>query len=75
MPFDQAPVVQRADNFIHWIGRFTADKMSARIALLPYNLCIKQKRLSNLCMGLCENLAKSFRWSTFYPLYSNLSTG
>ena len=23
---DQAPVVQTADNFIHWIGRYAADK-------------------------------------------------
>ena len=29
---DQAPVVQRADNFIHWIGRYPADKMCARFS-------------------------------------------
>ena len=29
----QAPVVQTADNFIHWIGRYAADKICARISL------------------------------------------
>ena len=28
----QAPVVQRADNFIHWIVRYPADKMCARFS-------------------------------------------
>ena len=28
-----APVVQRADNFVHWIGSYTADKMCVRISL------------------------------------------
>ena len=32
-----------------------------------YNSCIKLKLLSNLSRGLCEKLAKSFRWSSFYP--------
>ena len=27
-----APVVQRADNFIHWIGRYPADEMCARFS-------------------------------------------
>ena len=37
----QVPVVQRADNFIHSISRYAADKMCARISLYPYNMCIK----------------------------------
>ena len=28
-----APVVQRVDNFIHWIGRLAADKICTRISL------------------------------------------
>ena len=30
---DQAPVVQRVDNFIQWIGRYAADKIYTRISL------------------------------------------
>ena len=29
---DQVPVVQRVDNFIHWIGRYPADEMCARFS-------------------------------------------
>ena len=29
---NQDPVVQRVDNFIHWIGRHPADKMCARFS-------------------------------------------
>ena len=29
------PVVQRADNFIHWIVRYPADKMCARFPDSP----------------------------------------
>ena len=29
---DQAPDVQNADNFIHWIGRYLADEMCARFS-------------------------------------------
>ena len=29
---DLAPVVQRADNFIHWIGRYPAEEMCARVS-------------------------------------------
>ena len=31
--------------------------------------------MSNLSMGLCGKLAKSFGWSTFPPLDSDLSSG
>ena len=28
----KAPVVERADNFVHWIVRYPADKMCARFS-------------------------------------------
>ena len=31
--FSLVPVVQRTDNFIHWISRYAADNMCARISL------------------------------------------
>ena len=67
-PEDLAPVVQRAETFIHWIGRYAADKMCAKID--PYNPIIWYK-----VEALRGKLAKSFGSSSFYPLDNNLSTG
>ena len=56
---DLAPVVQRADNFIHWIGRSAENKC---VQDFPYSSIIIVYRveayMSNLSMGLCETCQK-----------------
>ena len=38
----QAPIVQRADNFIHWIGRYAANKCVQEFLYSPI-ICVKRR--------------------------------
>jgi len=37
-PITLAPVVQRADKFIHWIGHYPANAKCEKISTQPYDL-------------------------------------
>ena len=71
---DQIPVVQRADNFIHWMSLSSRKKLCKNfpIALQFVN---RVEAIVNLSMELCEKLPKTVGWSKFASLDSDLSTG
>ena len=72
----QAPVVKRADNFIHWIDKFAFRQIKCMHDFHDSPIIWNRVELmSNLRMGLCGKLANSIGCCTFVPLDSDLSSG